>query len=207
MMVVAAALAALMSVVPRPAAADVGEQFPVVVVGDSIVQLVPPFLWPDGWLVDAQGARQPFAAPLVTYDGSVPTSTRDAIAADIPLVAAGGVLILQDVVGPLAPWGMTLEDWAGMIAETVDLLPDDRCLVVVTGYWPDEFGVNGVDQVEQNLVLVELVAGQPCHRVVGWADAVVDDRGRLDPDGVHPSIAGSLWLTSALSLTVTDVTS
>jgi hypothetical protein len=165
-------------------------RFGVVVTGDSILQLGEQLLAGPDRYIDVESGRQPYAVGLEER-----MSTAAAAAALVPLVAPGGILVVQD-----NGVNTTDADWRALLRSIVDRLPDDRCLVGVLPVFlhPTDPAVTSGAAVRANIMVAEFTR-QPCHDWIRWNQKVVADPN-LVYDGQHPTPAGRVWLADQVSL-------
>jgi hypothetical protein len=162
----------------------------VVVVGDSILggsenQYVDWYQGDDRF-VDFAPGRQPFFG----WQG-LPSSW-EAIHTDVRLVAPNGWFVFADNGLPVPEI-----EWSALLTGLVRLLPDDRCLLLVTPFATSETAglqfPNPLGQAHTRLAL-EIGEAQPCHDFVRWDLAALDRPELLSADGMHPSPDGATWL-------------
>lgn len=189
--------AALAAVVLGGMPAQAGfSRFPVVITGDSILQLGQDLLWSPHRFVDVESGRQPAQAG---NEGRY--STAEAAEVLIPLVEPGGFLVVQDN-------GINASDaqWRALLREIVDDLADDRCLVgVLPVFLHADPAVTAAAAVRANIMVAEF-SRQPCHDWIRWNQKVAADPS-LVYDGQHPSAAGRAWLASQIDLVTGTATS
>jgi hypothetical protein len=155
-------------------------------VGDSVFALI--------------ASRMPHiemdASPGRSPEGSLNGATTgyQAVQQAIPEIDPGEWLVMEDDAATAAP--TTLEEWADYVAYTVDMLPDDRCLLWVTPFNDSDAHTDAKAQTVR-----DLVPTQPCSYVLDWHAAV-----RAQPwfvvDGVHPDQAGQDWLVAGINAVV-----
>ena len=172
--------------------------YAVAVTGDSILQLGEDLLQRDGRLVDVESGRQPYEWGLERGD-----STWTAIHRLARVVTPGGYLVVED-----NGVGVADVDWRALLERAVELLPDDRTLVLVLPVYRREVSeALYLATARRANIMVEVAQAHPEQPVefVRWNQQVLGVNGaaprpELVYDGQHPTVDGSIWLAQQIDL-------
>lgn len=170
---------------PSPKPAPQATIYPKAITSDSILWDNRGAYYGRGWWVDVESARQAY-----TRGARNLRSHWEAVQGIIP--QTGRTLIVVDNAA-----GVTDEQWRRFVADTVALLPDDKCLVFVAPYFsPDVDPERHKIVAARATVLRKEITKQPCHTVIPWDEAAAKNPTFVKPapDGQHPTAAGAAWL-------------
>ena len=191
-MIGAIAVALLVLPAGPPAAAVEPTTYPVVIVGDSIIDRTRA-AYSSKYLIDAAAGRG-LGFPGVSDPGlPADVSGIEAVRRSIPLIEPGGWLVVELGTNDISQQ-VTTGLFLAQMQVVTDLLPDDRCLVWVLP-WRER-------RYDRALVYQSLIGQgvreQPCWRLVAWSAVNRQIPALFQADGIHPTEAGGLVLAAMI---------